>query len=64
MRNSVGEVVEQKWKDLVHTFWRKEKSGAGDMIVEEQSASWKFYDHMSFMHPYIQLRRYAKKKSV
>ena len=25
----IGEVVEQKWEDLVDTFQRKEKSGQG-----------------------------------
>ena len=64
MWNYVGEVVEQKWKDLVDTFRRKEKSGVGGMTVEEKSASWKFYDCISFMHPYMKLRRYAKKKSA
>ena len=53
MLNSTGEVVEQKWKDLVDTFRRKEKSGTGGMTIEEKSASWKFYDRMSFIHPYI-----------
>ena len=64
MWNYVDEVVEQKRKDLVDTFRRKENSGATGMIVEEKSASWKFYDHMSFMCPYIQSRWYIKKKSA
>ena len=34
MLNSAGEVVEQKWKDLVDTFRRKEKSGTGGMTIE------------------------------
>ena len=50
----IGEVVEQKWKDLVDTFRRKEKSGG---MTVEKLASWKFYNRMSFMHPYIQSRR-------
>ena len=62
MLNSTGEVVEQKWKDLVDTFCRKEKSGAGGMTIKEKSASWKFYDRMSFMHPYIQSRYLASWK--
>ena len=64
MWNYVEEVVDQKWKDLVDTFRRKEKSGAGGMTVEEKSASWKFYYHISFMCPYIQLRWYIKEKSA
>ena len=35
MWNYVGEVVEQRWKDLVNTFRRKEKSGAGGMTAEQ-----------------------------
>ena len=31
--SNIGEVVEQKWKDLVDTFQRKEKSGTGGMTV-------------------------------
>ena len=64
MLNSAGEVVEQKWKDLVDTFCRKEKSGPGGMTIEGKLASWKFYDRMSFMHPYIQSRRLFFLKSL
>ena len=64
MLNFAGEVVEQKWKDLVDTFRRKEKSGIGGMTIEEKSASWKFYDQMSFMHPYIQSRFFFFLKSL
>ena len=53
----VAEECERKWKDLCDTFRRKEKSGAEGTTIEERSASWRFYDRMSFMRPHIQSRR-------
>ena len=50
--------VERKWKDLVNTFRKKEKSGSLGMSVEDRATLWKFYDKMCFMRPYIQPRRY------
>ena len=54
---NVAEECEKKWKDLCDTFRCKEKSGAEGTTVEERSASWCFYDCMSFMHPHIQSQR-------
>ena len=48
------EECQKKWKDLVDTFRQKENSGAEGTTVEERSASWHFYDCMSFMCPHIQ----------
>ena len=50
---SAGEWVESKWKNLLDTCCKKDKSGAAGTTVEEKSAQWKFYDRMSFMKPYM-----------
>ena len=37
--------------DLCDTFHHKEESGAKGTMIEERSASWRFYDRMSlFVH--------------
>ena len=57
MHYYLAEECEKKWKDLVDTFRQKEKSGAEGTTIEERSASWSFYDRMSFMRAHIQSRR-------
>ena len=54
---TLDEWVFNKWKDLVDQFHKKEKSGMGGTTIEEKTASWKFYSHMSFIKPYIAGRK-------
>ena len=50
----LGTWVEAKWKNLKDQFRRKvDKSGSGGVSVEEKMQSWKFYDRMSFLKPFI-----------
>ena len=46
---------QSKWKKLLDTYRKKEKSGAAGTTIEEKSAQWKFYDRVSFMKPYMAL---------
>ena len=46
-----GDWVASKWKDLVHQFHKKEKSGDKGKTIEEKAASWRFYSVMSFRKP-------------
>ena len=45
--------MEKKWKDLLDTFRRKVKSGAGGGNASEKASQWRFYQRMSFIKPYI-----------
>ena len=54
---SAGEWVESKWKNLLDTYHKKEKSGAAGTTIEEKSAQWKFFDKMSFMQLYMAPQR-------
>ena len=51
--------VKRKWKDLVDTFRKKDKSSTGGVSVEEQASHWRFYDKMSFIKMYVYATRYV-----
>ena len=46
-----------KWKNLLDTYRKKEKSNAAGTTIEEKCVQWKFYDQMSFMKPYMAPQR-------
>ena len=39
--------------DLIDMYRKKEKSGSAGDSMADKAAKWQFYDHMSFMKPYI-----------
>ena len=50
----LGTWVEAVWKNFNDQFRCKvDKSGSGGVSVEEKSQSWKFYDRMSFLKPFV-----------
>ena len=50
----LGTWVEAKWKNLKDQFRSKvDKSESGGVSVEEKTQSWKFYDRMSFLKPFV-----------
>ena len=50
----LGTWVKVKWKNLKDQFRCKvDKSGCGGVSVEEKTQSWKFYDKMSFLKPFV-----------
>ena len=52
-----GKSAETKWKNLVDTFWARDKSGTAGETIEQKSAWWHFYEKMSFIKPYLQQRK-------
>ena len=48
-----GEWVEKRWKNLTDTFQKKEKSSSAGESMADKAVKWQFYDHISFMKPYI-----------
>ena len=55
--------MSEKMEGLGQYIPQKGKSSAEGTTVEEHSASWCFYDGMSFMHPHIQSLRYLSNKT-
>ena len=41
------------WNDLTDTHRKKQKSGSVGESMVDKAAKWQFYNHMSFMKPYI-----------
>ena len=57
IHKNTGGWVEKRWKDLIDMYRKKEKSGSVGDSMADKAAKWQFYDHMSFMKPYIGGRR-------
>ena len=56
--NILGPVAKAKWKDLVDTFCKKDKSGSAGKTIAEQNQQWKFYESMLFIRPFIANHQY------
>ena len=56
--NILGPVAKGKWKDLVDTFHKKDKSGSAGKTIAEQNQKWKFYETMLFIRPFIAHHQY------
>ena len=52
----VAKTVEVKWRSLIDTFHTKDQSDAEGADIPEMVERWRFYDMMSFIHPYIARR--------
>ena len=50
---TAGGQAAKMWKDLTDTYRRKIKSGSSGEPLDEKSANWKFFEHMSFLKNYI-----------
>ena len=47
----LGPVLKTKWKTLVDTFRKKDKSGSQGGTQREKAEQWRFFCAMSFMRP-------------